>query len=169
MRKKTTKTEKKKYVKTLSELARTIGVSRDCINNYRDHPDIPEKTEQGYPIEAWRKVLDESGAILISQQHRQARKRTSSNQYSLREQLTLRDIELRDLEIQKRKKQLIPVIDYEQDILSICNLLKSEIETLPDKFTHFRDSKITEHARKISNQMIETIRNELSKLKTENK
>jgi len=119
------KQEIKTYEKTVDLLCARIGISRETFFNYRNEIGVPKKTKKGYCLEDWQEFFTNAGLGTM------AKIQKAGSGKSLKDQLTERDIILRDLLIDERKGKLIPKELHESLLLSLTTLYKQSLNQIP--------------------------------------
>ena len=134
-------------VSSFKKLAGAIGVSIDTVDNYRSHPEAP-KTKS---IKAWKEFCGKQGLGFAY--------KTSKE---LKDKLTERDITLRDLEIAKKRGELIDRKEHDAELLTLAGIFKSAIESIPDRLAaKVKSLDVADEAKRIVNELLVTVIDEI--------
>ncbi len=144
------KAKKKKqaqtYAKTIVELCNKLGIVRQNYYNHKDMEEAPKRSVKGYPIEAWREFLESIGTV------------TNPKGGSLRDELTKRDIILRDLLIQERKKDLIDRTQHDTELQQLASIFKAELESLATRLNaKLKNPEVEREAQRVSKEILESV------------
>lgn len=134
-------------VSSFKKLAGAIGVSIDTVDNYRSHPDAPKAKS----IKAWKEFCSKQGLGYAY--------RTSKE---LKDKLTERDITLRDLEIAKKRGELISRDEHNKELLTIASIFKSAIESIPERLAaKVKSLDVQDEAKRIVTELLVTVIDEI--------
>lgn len=132
-------------------LAGAIGVSIDTVDNYRSHPDAP-KTKS---IKAWKEFCGKHGLGFAF--------KTSKE---LKDKLTERDIILRDLEIAKRKGELVSRDEHDKDLMQLASIFRCGIESIPERLAaKVKSIDVQSEARRVVDELLVTVVDEIKRIK----
>ena len=146
---------KKILAKNISELSDLLGVDKQVYYRYRDNKDAPRRRANGYPIEEWRNYLKKIGTYQKQAIAKSANKDDSKDILTLREQLIKKDIELKQLKIDKEKRKLVDRKIANQALIGLTQLYKAQLENLPKRVSSkLRNAKLEKELKKYVDEIL---------------
>ena len=136
----------------IAALCQAVGFSKPTYENWKDHPEAPPKLFNGYSISKWKAFAESKGIQTAF---------VRQSQQDLKNKLTECDIELRKIEIQKRKGELVDKQEATAALLELASMFRLHAESIPSAFDTFRNAEITKAAEKLKVDILNGIRSKL--------